>query len=494
MRAPRKDGLTRRIAFGQLEQKASGAFRAYYVRHGIRHTPGHTFATQELAENWLTAEKAAIDSGTWTPPADRRTEAEKTTARSSRTFGAYALAWIERRTTTEGRPLAPKTAHEYRGYVAGRLADLAARPLVDITREDVDDWWQANGDKLTARQHAYMFAKSVFKDAVSRDLIPSNPCQVANASRRARVTPKRIRSQLVVSLRPEDVSALAEANESRWRAMLLLVAWCGLRPGEAFALTRGDIRRGMDAEGLPRYLLSVHKGVSDGEDGRRAVAGTKTSDSIRTVPLPPHLAPLLDQHEAEWAQPGDDGLLFPSTNPHMAYATNQQVMGTYPSRRKEPGRRPREREASGFAAARLAIGRPTLRIYDLRHWARGVWNSTGLDFASVEMLLGHTLPMVTGTYAHLDLDHVWPYAVKVSELSGWQRPTSHHRDASTVMDASALSPRLLAAMTPEQLRATLAAFTDDQLAALVPTLPPEVLARLVASDTGNAPAVPDVVL
>lgn len=474
MRARRADGLTRRVAFGQLELKPSGAFRAYYVRHGIRHTPGHTFATQELAEGWLMAEKVSIDNGTWTPPADRRTEAERTTARDSKTFGAYALDWIERRTTTEGRPLAPKTAHEYRGYVAGRLADLAARPLVDISREDVDEWWQANGDKLTARQHAYMFAKSVFKDAVSRDTIPANPCQVANASRRARVTPKRVRSQLVVSLRPDEVAALVEASEPRWRALLLLVAWCGVRPGEAFALTRKDVRRERDAAGLPRYLLSVHKGVSDGDDGNRAVSGTKTSDSIRTLPLPPHLAPVLDAHEARYARPGEDGLLFPSTNPNMAYATNQQVMGTYPSRRKEPGRRPRQREASGFAAARLAIGRPTLRLYDLRHWARGVWNSTGLDFASVEMLLGHTLPMVTGTYAHLDLEHVWPYAVKVSELSGWQRPTT-----APTADAPAIDARLLAAMTPEQLRATMAAIPNDELAALVPTLSPELLSRLL---------------
>ena len=476
MRPPRTDGIRRTIAFGQVEVKPSGAFRAFYVRHGIRHTPGHTFATQELAEAWLMAEKVMIDNGTWTPPADRRTEAERTTARDSRTFGSYALDWIERRTTTEGRPLAPKTAHEYRGYVTGRLADLAARPLVEITREDVDEWWQANGDKLTARQHAYMFAKSVFKDAVSRAIIPANPCQVANASRRARVTPKRIRSQLVVSLRPDDVAALVEATAPHWRALLLLVAWCGVRPGEAFALTRKDVRRERDAAGLPRYFLSIHKGISDGDDGRRTVNSTKTSDSIRTIPLPPHLAPSLDDHEAEVAQPGEDGLLFPSTNPNMPYATNQQVMGTYPSQRKEPGRRPREREASGFAAARLAIGRPTLRLYDLRHWARGIWNSTGLDFASVEMLLGHTLPMVTGTYAHLDLEHVWPYAVKVSELSGWQRPTSQGAPAAAFPSVDA---RLLGMMTPEQLRATLAAMPDDELSALVPTLPPELLSRLL---------------
>ncbi|MGD8214038.1 tyrosine-type recombinase/integrase [Aestuariimicrobium sp. Y1814] len=468
-----------RPPIGTVRVTASGAWRAEYERGGVggkrsRHYPDNLFASRKEAVQWLKDEKALIDAREWTPPAERRAQAKQAEAeavKDATTFGEYAENWISNRTTGTGRPLAPKTATEYRGYLRGRLAGLAERPLVKITRDDLDQWWRANADKLTARQHAYLFAKSVFKDAVSRGLVDSNPCQVANASRRARATPKQVRSQLVVNLRPEDIDALTRAMPDRWQFLVSLVAFCGLRPGEAFALTRKDIRREADTAGLPRYLLSIHKGVSTGEDGTRALGDTKTEDSIRTVPLPPHLASVLDRHEAEHADPGEGGLIFPSTNPGVPYATTQQVMGTYPSNRQEPGRSARQRQASGFAAARLAIGRPTLRLYDLRHWARGVWNSTGLDFASVEMLLGHTLPMVVGTYAHLDLDHVWPHAVKVSELAGWQRP------ATAPAGTPAIHPRLLAAMTPEQLRDTLAGLTDAQLAATVPELPPHVLAR-----------------
>lgn len=130
------------------------------------------------------------------------------------------------------------TAREYRSYLDGRLAGpLATRPLAAITRDDLDAWWQDNGDKPTARQHAYVFAKSVLKDATDRGLIGANPCQVVNAARRARVVPKQLRSELVTGLSVADVDQLVAAmDRESFRAMLLLVALCGLRPGGVFAL------------------------------------------------------------------------------------------------------------------------------------------------------------------------------------------------------------------------------------------------------------------
>ncbi len=137
------------------------------------------------------------------------------------------------------------------------------------------------------------------------------------------------------------------------------------------------------------------------------------------------------------------------------------------------------RAPSGWNAARLAVGRPSLRLYDLRHWARRQWTRAGLDTASAEMLLGHELPRVLGTYAHLDPDHVWPYMVRCSETIGWTRPDA------TAAPALAIPPRLLNAMTGEQLSAALAAMTDAQLAETVPHLDPTTLARVFSVKTGS---------
>ena len=462
----------RTSTLGAIWQTNSGAFVVRYDRNGQRHSAGHTFNTFKLADEWLAAEQVLIARDNWTPPAERRAKADAAEVRDSIILKTFAAGWIEKRTTRTGRPLAPKTVREYSSYLTGRLAGLAEMPIAAIDRAVIEGWWQDNADKPPARQAAYMFLKSVLKDATARGLLPANPCQIVNGSRRARVTPKQVRSQLVVGLAPSDIDALVAALDREcFRAMLLLVAYCGLRPGEAFALRRKDVK-----QIAGRWVIDVHQAVSTGENGNgRAMGATKTDDSIRTIPVPPHLVPVLEDHLARWAEPGPAGLLFPSTNPAMDFATDRQVMGTYPSKRTGKGRKAGvQREATGFAAARLAIERPTLRIYDLRHWARRMWTLAGLDYASTEMLLGHELPMVQGTYAHLDLDHVWPYAVKVSELAGWSKP-------GTPSDAPVIDPRLLAAMTAEQLTSALAGMSDAQLAVTVPLLAPETIVKALAS-------------
>lgn len=470
----------RTSTLGTIYQNKAGSWLVRYERAGQRHTGGHKFGTFELADQWLRAEQTLIDRDEWTPPAIRQTAAQQTDDRDSITLIDFANSWIEHRTTKTGGPLASKTIREYRAALRGRLANLAAMPITDIDRVTIEAWWQDNGDKPPARQSAYMFLKSVLKDAASRELIDSNPCQIVNGSRRVRVTPKQIRSQLIVGLEPCDIEALVSALDREcFRAMVLLVAYCGLRPGEAFALTREDIKQATSTNGLPRWTIHIHKAVSTGEDGNgRALGDTKTGDSIRTVPVPPHLVPAIDDHLSRFAQVGSKGLVFPSTNPMMDYASDRQVMGTYASKRTGKGcKKGVTRSATGFAAARQVIGRPTLRIYDLRHWARRMWTLAGLDYASTEMLLGHELPMVQGTYAHLDLGHVWPYAIKVSELAGWTRP----RRTDSQANDFAINPRLMAAMTPEQLTAMFAKMSDAQLAQVVPLLTPEAIATMISA-------------
>lgn len=453
-------------------------WKAFYIGPDRkRHTPGFTFATKTLAGLWLNAEELLIIHGQWTPPADRRAETKAQEDRNSTTLDTFARTWINTRTTPRGGPLAPRTRVEYIAHLGGRLAPLGELPLSAITRGAVETWWLNNADKPAARFAAYSLLKSIMRGAVRAELIDTNPCQVENASRRPRITPKRIRSQLVTELSPAEVNALIDAYpRERFRAMVALVAFCGLRPSEALALTRADVRRA-HLDGLPRWSLSITEAVSTDEDLKGRAAREPKAESIRVVPVPPHMVDMLTHHLRRWVAPGNTALLFPATERGSDFASVQQVLGTSQKARTGKGRRKgTERRVSGFYAAREAIGRPTLRLYDLRHWARRIWTLAGLDFASVEMLLGHRLPEVQHTYAHLDLEHVFPYALKVSELAGWTNP-----DASPApVSGLAIHPRLLSAMTPEQLAVALAGMTDDQLSTVVPTLDAATLARALA--------------
>ena len=471
--APRK-----RSTLGEVFQ-ARDRYRARYARNGQTHTPGRTFTTFKLADDWLIDEQRLIDRGEWTPPADRRAalqalEAAQTAA--SERVDAYARRWLSSRTTRTGTPLAPRTVAEYGRYLDNILAPLAALPLDGITREKVEEWWQEHDRVPTHRHHAYSFLKSVLSDAVKRGRILSNPCQVENAASISPNTPKAVRAGLVTELDASDVVAMSDAMPARHRFLVLLLAWTGIRPGEAFALRRQDVDQRTTVDGVPRIRLNVFRAVTKGPEGGPAliVGAPKTPGSVRAVLLPPHLAPDLAAHLDAHAAPGVDGLLFPSSNPARDFCTVGQVAGTAPKRRKYPTGT-RLEKPTGWNAARLAVARPSLRLYDLRHWARRQWTRAGLDTASAEMLLGHELPRVLGTYAHLDLDHVWPFMVRCSELTGWTPPVAPKHTPAII------SPRLLNAMTAEQLAGTLATMSDEQLAEAVPHLDAATLARVLSA-------------
>lgn len=464
----RQTGMAKQPQFGNI-RKIRGKYQARYKHNNTEHTAGRMFNTLKLARVWLNNEQRLIELDTWTPPEQRRQQAkneEEHEEAASVTLADYGLAWITNRQTPSGRALAPSTASEYRKYLATVLKPLAGKPLNQITRKDVERWWnmKANKKRPTLRHHAYSLLKSLMTAAMKDGLIDANPCQIDNASRLSRATPKAVRDELITSLTVADVNALAdEITPSCWRFLVLLLAYCGLRPGEAFALRRSDISHDR-VDGLERVLIHVQRAVSKQVESR-----PKTDGSIRTVPLPPHLNDVLATHLVSYAQPGYDGLVFPSTNPAMSFASSGQVQG------KKAGSGKQGNYSSGWNKARETIGKPSLRLYDLRHWARLIWTRAGLDYATVEMLLGHQLPTIQGTYAHYDIGHAWTYARKVSEMTGWSPDVGRAQPVR-------IPDRLLNAMSTRQLGEYLSRLSDEGAAAVVPHIPVEKLMKLMGRD------------
>lgn len=461
-----------------------------YERHGQEHTPGRGFGTAELAWQWLRAEQLLIDKDQWTPPADRRKAAEVEDEHAGLTFDAHARHWIEHRTTPNGTPLAVRTREEYLKYLEGRLAPLASLPLTEVTRRHVDQWWKANEDGHAIRAHAYAFMKSVFNDAVDREMIPANPCRVANAGRRVPQRPKAVQNELITSITHADVAALAEAMDlERWRAFVLLLAYSGLRPGEALALTRADLQQGV-ADGLPRWVVRVTKSVSSSRDKGQHLKGPKTAGSVRYVPIPPHMAEALAGHLERFAEPGKEGLVFPGTYAPNRYGTTTQVLGTSPKVRRGSGRKQVPRTPTGFYAARIAIGRPELRLYDLRAWARHAWRMAGISDFDCELLMGHMLPKVAGAYATLDRDSLWPHLDRLSEQAGWTPPLRPAPATSSAPSGNAEAlAHILRGMDADQLAITLAGLPEAQRAEVLPHVPAEHLAAVIGRLADQRPAL-----
>ena len=352
--------------FGTVRKLPSGRYQASYLdgTKTRRNAPA-TFSTRATADAWLTAQRGAMDAGTWRDP---RSGAE--------TFGAYAARWLDE------RGLKPRTEHDYQRILDRLLLpEFGGMPLKEITPAAVRSWYNRLGpDAPVMRSHAYGLLRAIMKTAVADDLIAASPCRIRGAGQ-AR-TAKEITPATLAEL-----EIIAEAMPPRLQLMVLLAAWCGLRFGELAELRRADVD-------LARGQLRVRRGVV--RAGGQWIAGTpKSPAGVRNVAIPPHLIPAAEEHLDGHVGRGRDALLF--TNVSGSYLTPGGLYDWY-------------------YPARQAAGRPDLRFHDLRHTGATLAAATGATIAELMRRLGHSTAQAAMRYQHAADDRDDAIAAALSEF------------------------------------------------------------------------------
>ena len=97
--------------------------------------------------------------------------------------------------------------------------------------------------------------------------------------------------------------ALSNAMPSRFRAVVQLASWCQLRKGELCALRRRDID-------LLRGRITVAQNLQQLRDGRIIIKEPKSDAGFRTIAVPPHVIPLLEEHLRLFTAEVPDALVF----------------------------------------------------------------------------------------------------------------------------------------------------------------------------------------
>lgn len=161
------------------------------------------------------------------------------------------------------------------------LADAPA-----VVREWHASALRGKGGRVSIQQ-AYRLLRAVMNTAVRDGAIVKNPCQIVGAGI------DRAKERPVAS--PAQVVALVEAITPRYRAAVLLAAWCGLRRGEVLGLRRADVD-------LTTAVVTVRRNrVELLATGAAFDADPKTDAGKRTVTIPPHVLPVLAEHMTSWA-------------------------------------------------------------------------------------------------------------------------------------------------------------------------------------------------
>jgi integrase len=349
--------------FGSITKLPSGRYRARYVGPDLqRHNAPETFTARMDAEAWLAAErKLTEDAENWRSPRERLAAVRATReAERKRTFSVYAEDWLEH------RPLSPSTRYKYRRLLDRHLLPaFGDKPLTSITRADVTTWYRKTLiGKPTARKHVYDLLAVIMRTAEDDELIARTPVRIKGAStiERAGSTEPATADELAVILRH---------TPERFRLMILLSVWCALRPAEVRVLRRSDV----DTKG---NLLKIRR-AWDRTPGALDVKSPKTRAGVRNVHIPEDLMPAVREHLLAYAQPGKDGLLFPSAR--------GQVIGD-------------AAVADWYYPAREAAGRRDLRLHDLRHTG-GTWaGQGGATIAELMARLGHKTPAAAMRYQH----------------------------------------------------------------------------------------------
>lgn len=354
-------GRTGRRAFGAIRRLPSGQYQASYVGPDtLRHTAPSTYKLKGDAEVWLASERRLVESGTWAAPKRRKA------ALIPIPFADYATRWLEHRS------LKPRTRELYRGLLARHInPTFGTAGLRDIAREDVRAWHSTLDVGDATRAHAYGLLRTILNTATDDGLIERNPCNIRGAG--ASPPARDIRPAT-----PAELAAIVEAMPEQWRALILVMAWCGLRGGEALELRRRDID--VDASS-GRLVIRVRRAVSRLR-GQWIVSTPKSRAGMRDVVAPPHIVPAIQHHLDELTGEDADALLWPAV--------------TDPSRHLQ-----RSTLTLAFKPAAAAGGRPDLRLHDLRHTAAVLGAIAGGTTAELMSRLGHSTSGAAMRYQHV---------------------------------------------------------------------------------------------
>jgi integrase len=231
--------------------------------------------------------------------------------------------------------------------------------LYDLGTKRVGQWRSeiiAKGATPSVVNHSQAVLSACLGYAVKLGELPANPCRV--------LEPLPTVVQRPQALTPEQVEWIAAAMPSeRDRVLVALLAYAGLRPGEALALTWDDVSD---------QLLIIDKSWSYGKLKR-----TKT-EKARTVEI---VAPLAEDLAAyRPARPERGALVIPNADGGHLDINNW-----------------RSRE---WAKATEKAGIPATP-YDLRHSFGSLLIHEGRSVPAVAAMMGHSRPSTSlDTYSH----------------------------------------------------------------------------------------------
>jgi integrase len=351
--------MASRRHFGAIRKLPSRRWQAQYRVAGKFVPAPRTFSTKKEAALWLSSVETDIARGSWVNP-----------NAGTLTLAEYAKAWLQGHVA-----IGPRTREIYdaqlRLYILPSIAPsvpaLGEKRLVDIHPELVREWYRVLQEERSASIAAksYTRLRQILSQAVKDERIARNPCKIDGGG------VERSPEQRFPTI--ADLYEIANLVPRRYRVVILLAGFGGLRQGELFALRRRDVDLESGTVRVERKRLRLESGqVIEGEP--------KSAAGRRVISLPATVTTELERHLDTFCGPSGDDYVFTSPEGHPLERSNFRYRVWVPAS-----------EAAGVAG---------LRFHDLRHAAGTLAARTGATAKELMARLGHSSSRAAMIYQH----------------------------------------------------------------------------------------------
>jgi len=360
------------------DRKTSTGKTHYVVRWRDPRSRERTFHRKIDADRFERSVRHQVDTGSYRDPRLSRV-----------TFKEWHDRWWP---TIEASDRAPNTIAQYETVLRLHvLPHFARRRLGDLRRIDFEEWltelrsakrcdvcaiqlsedermkdykWPAEGLSSSTLHAARTAAGMALASAVDSGVIPANPI------RGLRLIQGTSRTQQ--ALTAEQVEALAKAIDPWWRPLVLVLAYCGIRPGEAAALRLRHL------DDLGRLTI---EGAATEHRGRFTEGDTKTRRA-RVVQVPSSVLKELRAHIRIHGPSDPEAPIFVSLAGDRFRLSNWRQRVWFPAVSKS--------KMPDWATP-----------YTLRHTAASLMAQQGVPVTTAAAALGHDPAVFLRTYAHL---------------------------------------------------------------------------------------------
>lgn len=286
--------------------------------------------------------------------------ADGTFGREQIIFRDYYTRWMAGK---KGK-LKPSTyasyEHTFRNHILPYFSDM---PIRAITPHMIQDWVShtlSKGLSAATVQKAYRYLRACLRSALAQSLIDSNPC--------IGIDLPRVSQEEMDFLTPAEITRVLEKTRDPERVLFAVLAYSGLRLGEALALRWSSVR---DSALLVQRSYAYPHGFAE----------PKTDSSRRAVPIMPILEELLLDYYQEDGRPESDTLMFTLDGENPLDPSNV-----------------RRRFLKSLKEANIRH----VTMHSLRHGFASLMLSSGASVKALQRALGHAnASMTLNVYTHL---------------------------------------------------------------------------------------------